>query len=218
AAQVNILTLNDDDNPADAKGKVDILDNSANTYPDLDPHLVYGHITGLGMGKDVTIGPDLQPGGITFANMQEVNINLGNVQKNASTINTNTGVVDPKLGLLAYTGKLALDTGASKGTVNLISLGGHTSVTSHGGSSDIYLDDQVAHTLQRDQGLLTIATDVPQAVVEDLADGSPKGISFGVGTLGTTQIQILATGGTFGLSFNGGAAPPRPLASHIPRG
>ena len=135
--------------------------------------------------------------------MQEVNINLGTGAQNTFAIDTNSGKVDPKLGPLSYTGKLALDTGASTATVNLISLGGHTSVTSHGGSANIVLDDTVKHTLQQDQGLLTIGTDVPQAVVDDLADGSPKGISFGVGTLGTTQLQILATGGTYQLSFNG---------------
>src|SRR5262249_28940796 len=120
-------------------------------------------------------------------------------------------------GLIAYTGKLALDTGASKGTVNLVSLGGHTTVSSHGGSSDIYVDDQLAHTLQHDQGLLTIATDVPQAGGEELSDRSPKGISFGVGTLGTTQIQILATGGTYQLSFNGGT-PTGDLAYNLAGG
>src|SRR5262249_25104055 len=175
-------------NPANASGSLTVLDNSANTYPDLDPNLVYGRILGLGMGADKTIGPDLQPGGITFANMQEVNINLGTGKNNSFTIDTNTGKVDPQLGELAYQGKLPLDDGATTANASLISLGGHTTVSSHGGSANIVLDDNAKHTLQHDQGLLTVATDVPQAVVDDIADGSPAGISFGVGTLGTTQI------------------------------
>src|SRR5262249_5228689 len=110
AAQVNILTVNDGDNPANASGTLDILNNplisGKNKYPDLDPTLVYGHITGLGMpANDPTTGPDLQPTGITFANMQEVNVNLGTGVHNTFTINTNTGVIDQKLGLIAYTGK-----------------------------------------------------------------------------------------------------------------
>ena len=115
----------------------------------------------------------------------------------------------PKMAMEAPPEKLAfvamLNTGNGNATVNLISLGGHTSVNSTGGSDTITLDDNLAHTLQHDQGLLTVGSDIPQAVVTDLADGSPAGVSLGVGTLGTIQLEILAAGGTFGLSFNGGS-------------
>ena len=87
----------------------------------------------------------------------------------------------------------------------MLSIGGHTYLDSFNGSDTVKVSNAV-QTLQSMRGLLTVAADVPQAVMTELSQGSPGGVSLGVGTLGTVQLQILASGGTFGLSFNGGAA------------
>src|SRR5262249_30544084 len=107
---------------------------------------------------------------------------------------------------ITYSGKATLNLGGGNATISLKSLGGHTSINSTNGSDTINIDDQAAHTLAHDQGLLTVASDIPQATVSDLADGSPAGISFGVSTLGTIQMQILASGSRFEVSLSGGAA------------
>src|SRR5204863_465184 len=106
-----------------------------------------------------------------------------------------------------YTGQLIVNGGAGKDTINVLSLGGHTYINTKGGDDAVNVSDRVK-TLQSMQGLLTIAGDVPQAVVTPLAHGSPAGISQGQATDGTQQFLIEATGGTFRFNFKGDTTAP----------
>ena len=175
ATQVDTLNLSDADDPANTTG---MITNS--------------RITGLGMGGDTTIGGIAQLGGIGFSNLEEIGINLGN-GTNHFTIDTNDDV---------YTGQLIVNGGSGKDTIDVLSLGGHTYINTKGGDDVVNVSDRVK-TLQSMQSLLTIAGDVPQAVVTALAHGSPAGISQGQATDGTQQLLIEATGGTFKLGFKG---------------
>jgi hypothetical protein len=175
ATQVDTLNLSNADDPADTTGMI-----------------TGSRITGLGMGGDVMIGPNLQLGGISFSNLEEVGINLGN-GNNHFVIDTNNG---------GFTGQLIVNGGAGVDTIDVLSLGGHTYINTKGGNDTVNVSDQVK-TLQSMQGLLTVSGDVPQAVVTPLAHGSPAGISEGQSTTGTQQLLIEATGGDFKLGFKG---------------
>src|SRR5204863_1543066 len=99
ATQVDTLNLSDADDPANTTGM--ITDT---------------RITGLGMADHALIGGVNQLGGITFSNLEEIGINLGN-GTNTFTIDTNDDV---------YTGQLFVNGGFGKDTINVLSLGGHT--------------------------------------------------------------------------------------------
>src|SRR5262249_32024663 len=99
AAQVDILTLLDDDNPANSVGT-----------------LTNCRSTGLGMGSGgdaiMIVGHGPFNNGITFSDLEEVNITLGK-GTNAFTIDTNnlSGV---------FTGQVTLNAGAGQSLVNVL--------------------------------------------------------------------------------------------------
>ena len=71
--QVDFLMVFDNDSVADDTGAMFLAD----VDPDPDRELLRGRLTGLGMGPDVVIGGQLQPGGITFGDMEVVRVDLG---------------------------------------------------------------------------------------------------------------------------------------------
>lgn len=147
----------------------------------------FGRITGLGMGGDRTIGGRLQPGGVSFQELEEVEINLGTGANHFTIDDTHAGAT-------------TLNTGMGNDLVDIRQVSGHTFVNTGAGSDTVNVHNQ-AHSLNDLRGLLTVSGDIPQASVVNLANGSPA-----IGTLVTAvdaiqRLTVDATGGTFTLVF-----------------
>ncbi len=163
--------------------------DDVNLYGDPGKPLDRFRITGLGMAGDRQIGGFTQPGGIILEEMEEIEVNLG-PGNNRFTID-DTPVAH-----------LTLNTGGGDDEVRVKAVSGHTIVNLGAGDDTITVanDDQ---SLQDLLGLLTVTGDVPQALVETLAKGSP---AEGPSVNAVDEIQRLAieaTGGSFVLSLDG---------------
>ncbi|MEX2149864.1 MAG: LEPR-XLL domain-containing protein [Steroidobacteraceae bacterium] len=147
----------------------------------------FGRITGLGMGGDRTIGGSLQPGGVSFQELEEVEINLGTGANHFTIDDTHAGAT-------------TLNTGMGNDLVDVRKVSGHTFVNTGAGSDTVNVHNQV-QSLSDLRGLLTVSGDIPQASVVNLANGSPA-----IGTLVTAvdaiqRLTVDATGGTFTLTL-----------------
>jgi len=72
AEQVDYLFVYDQDSVADDTGAL-----TSQIFGEGDDAVLKGRITGLGMGPDATIGGTTQPGGITYGDLEAVQVNLG---------------------------------------------------------------------------------------------------------------------------------------------
>jgi Ca2+-binding RTX toxin-like protein len=154
-------------------------------------------ITGLGMGgnganfaRSIGTGLDArpEPGGITFQQMEDLEIDLGSGNDHFTVVNTPAGT------------KTNIDAGAGNDLVDVKSISDHTFVNLGAGADTINVSND-AHTLAGLTGLLTVSGDVPQATVVALAKGSPAQGSLIAPVNAIQQITVDATGGTFTLSL-----------------
>jgi Ca2+-binding RTX toxin-like protein len=77
--RIDILTVNDDDSPADANGVLTTVDlGDFRSMQELLPDVPEpGRIAGLGMGPDTRIARADRPGGISFGRLEGLVVNLG---------------------------------------------------------------------------------------------------------------------------------------------
>jgi len=85
--------------------------------------------------------------------------------------------------------------------VNKIS--GHTSINLGQGTDTLNID-QVTKTLAANYGLLTVSGDIPQAVVTNLVNGSPRQGTAVDPVNSMQRIDVQATGGTYFLTVSSG--------------
>ena len=180
----------------DESQQVDTL----NVYDTADPNNVNGTLTentltGLGMGGNTVVGGVAMPGGITYSELESVNINLGNGNDTftiASTSQASTSLV----------------TGAGNDTVNVQTISGHTSVSTGAGDDTVTVGN--AGDVSRIAGLLTVDTGTGNDTlkVDDSADpndttGTLTGSTLtgiGMPTVAEEQtITVAAAAGTYEL-------------------
>ena len=118
-------------------------------------------IQGFGMGADRIIaegtdGAALEPGGITFKDVEDLTITLGAGNDMFTVATTPPGT------------KVVLDTGAGNDVVYVDSISGHTAFDLGQGVDTLNVSHD-AQTLASLYGLLTLSGDTPEAVVTNLA-------------------------------------------------
>ena len=149
----------------------------------------FGRLTGLGMGGDRLIGGITQPGGVSFQELEEVEINLGT--------GANRFVIDD-----THAGATTLNTGAGNDEVNIRRISGHTFVNTGAGTDTVNVHN-TGQSLVDLHGLLTVSGDIPQAGVVNLANGSPAIGSLVKAVDAIQRLTVDATGGTFTLALGG---------------
>ncbi|MGP0628314.1 LEPR-XLL domain-containing protein [Nitrospina sp. 32_T5] len=185
ATQTDLLFFKDTDNPTNFQESAFA---SGQLFFDDSFDFVGHRITGLGMGGDRNIGGALQPGGVTFQQLEEVEIVLGSGNNQFTIEDTHAGAT-------------TLKTGDGADVVNVKSINGHTFVNT-GEDSDTVNVTNDGQTLEDLLGLLTLSGDIPQAETVHFANGSPaQGSVPAVDAI--QHLNIDATGGTFTLSLGG---------------
>ena len=145
-------------------------------------------ITGFGQGADRLIGGAPQPGGVTFEEVETLELTLGSGNTRFTVETTPAGTLT------------RIDTGPGSDAVAIKRLQGHTFVDL-GADSDTLTVHDGAQSVAQLLGLLTVSGDVPQADVLTLAKGSP---SEGTSVASVDEIQrvtIDATAGEFTLTY-----------------
>ncbi len=162
------------------------------------PPLDQFRIQGFGMGADRIIaegtdGAALEPGGITFKDIEDLQMTLGAGNDKFTIDTTPPGT------------KLTLDTGAGDDVVYVNSISGHTAVDLGQGVDTLNVD-QATQTLAQLYGLLTVSGDVPEAVVTNLVNGSPRQGTAVDPVNAEQRIDVHATGGTYTLTVSNGTS------------
>ena len=152
-------------------------------------------LTGFGMGLDRAIGTGdsqvMEPGGITFTDIEDMQLTLGAGNNKLTIDNTPPGT------------KVNIDMGAGDDVVNVNAISGHTSIDLGAGNDTVNVTP-IAETLMTLYGLLTIAGDIPQAVVTDLTNGSPQQGTNTDAVNAQQRIVVDATGGSYTLTVSDG--------------
>ncbi len=184
---IDFLIVNDTDNPASHDdparnpnpfGKGEMFTDGAGKH----------RLIGFGMGGDREIAGVTEPGGITYEEMEDFELNLGSGNNHLLVKNTQSGVT-------------TVTAGAGNDTVEIWKIGGHTFVNLGAGTDSIRVSN-TSNTLADLNGLLTVSGDVPQVRVTTLANGSPvDGATPAADEI--QRVTVDATGGTFRLRLNG---------------
>jgi len=219
-AATNLLYLYDTDNPANA---AQTPFGAGRLFFDANPFgppnaagvvlpLNQFRITGLGMGPNRCIGGpanDLvsgdeaaacngpvganEPGGVTFKNVQDLQVNLGPGGNHFTIQDTPAGTMTE------------LNTGVGDDVVDVLHMSGHTFVNTGAGNDTVNVHDS-GNTLAGVSGLLTVSGDSPQATMLDLVDGSPAQGTAVDAVNAMQRLTVDATSGSFTISY-----APQPL-------
>jgi Ca2+-binding RTX toxin-like protein len=145
-------------------------------------------ITGFGMGGDRNIGGAPQPGGITFEEIDDLRIDLGQGSNQFTIEDT-------------HVGKTTVNTGRGNDAVYVKTISGHTFVNLGAGNDEITVTSN-ASKLDQILGLLTVSGDTPRADVLTLAKGSAANVAAAINAVNEIQqVTIDATDGTYTLSL-----------------
>jgi Ca2+-binding RTX toxin-like protein len=122
--------------------------DTLNVYDTADPNNVNGTLTentltGLGMGGNTVVGGVAMPGGITYSELESVNIALGNGNDTFTIAGTSQA-------------STSLVTGTGNDNINVQTISGHTSVSTGAGNDTVTVGN--AGNVARIAGLLTIDT------------------------------------------------------------
>ena len=155
-------------------------------------------IQGFGMGLDRTIaqgtdGAALEPGGITFKDVEDLQLTLGPGNDKFTVDNTPPGA------------KVTIDAGDGNDVVYVNKISGHTAVDLGQGTDTLNVD-QATQTLAQLYGLLTVSGDIPQAVVTNLVNGSPAQGTVVDAVNAQQRIDVQATGGNYRLTVSDGSS------------
>ena len=155
-------------------------------------------IQGFGMGSDRVIaegtsGEALQPGGVTFKDIENLQLNLGPGNNIFTIDNTPPGA------------HVTVNTGDGNDKVYVNAISGYTAVNLGGGQDELNVDQQT-QTLAALYGLLTVSGDIPQAVVTNLVNGSPRQGTAVDPVNAIQRIVVEATGGVYSLTVSDGSA------------
>src|SRR5581483_11250467 len=107
STQVDTINFDDSNSPADQVGTV-----------------TEDSITGFGMGGDTVIANEQIPGGITYSNIEQVNVLLGSGDNDITLQSTGSG-------------RTSVTTGDGNNTINVESTGGPTSITTGKGNDTV---------------------------------------------------------------------------------
>ncbi|MDG1365231.1 MAG: FlgD immunoglobulin-like domain containing protein [Akkermansiaceae bacterium] len=187
-AQVDSLIVDNTDSPAFDTGV-----------------LTETRLTGLGMGSDTRIGTKTLQGGITYLNLESLDIGLGVGKDNFTIESTHSGTTK------VSTGDTLLD-GVEDDVINIETLLGHTFIDTGSGDDRINVGT-ARHLLDENGGLLTLIGNggTDELVVDDSSDSTDNTGALMQTTLtgldmpGVAEVQIvtvLAKGGDYQLSYS----------------
>ena len=207
--QSNLLFLYDTDNPGSfddaayhalhpgqdnpfAAGRL-FYDTSLFGPPD-ENGIVYPlnqfRIVGFGMALDRIIGnpfvptPTVEPGGITYLGLQNIELNLGAGNNHVTIDSTSPGTLTK------------INTGAGADVVDVTKIQAHT-IVNLGAGNDIINIHNAGQKLSDILGLLTVSGDSPQANVLHFANGSRNRARRSIRLHAIQRLTIDLTGGTF---------------------
>jgi Ca2+-binding RTX toxin-like protein len=167
-------------------------------------------LTGLGMGPDTRIGTKTLQGGITYLNLESLNIELGYGKDNFTIESTHSGTTKVR------TGDTLLD-GVEDDIINIETLLGHTFIDTGSGDDRINVGT-ARQLLDENGGLLTLIGNggTDELVVDDSSDTTDNTGTLMQTTLtgldmpGVAEVQIvtvLAKGGDYQLSYSDSDGP-----------
>ena len=178
--ETDILTVNDTDSVVSGINRAEL--------PAGKLTVTAGQLTGLGMSGDQVIGGRTEAGGIRYAGLEEVIVNLGSGD-NLVTVND------------THAGATTINAGSGEDVIRVISISGHTFINGGNDADEITVSDNDG-LLDSLGGLLTVTGDVPAVDVVTLAKGSEADDSAKVDAVNEIQkFTVNATGGTFTLSY-----------------
>ncbi|MCH2612374.1 MAG: hypothetical protein MK006_15020, partial [Pirellulales bacterium] len=162
--------------------------------------LTENHLTGLGMGSDVSIGDRIVAGGIQYTNMEVIDLNLGTGDDDLTVETTHSGLT-------------LIDSNDGNANLTIKSILGHTEVDASTGTDVITIthDDTVdliasLLTIDDSDGDLTINIDDSESqaqTTDELLNLSGDSISgLQMSTVAEVQeISVQAIGGTYTLTL-----------------
>ncbi|MDX6411834.1 MAG: mucin9, partial [Gaiellaceae bacterium] len=182
--------------------QVDTLNvfNGNSPAPDVG-FLTDSTLTGLGMGISSVIAGRIIPGGITYANLEAVNVNLGYGDNTFTVLST-------------HAGSTTITSGKGKDTINVVTISGHTTIETGKGNDTINvtnagLVDQIAGLLTLDGGADADTVNVNDGADQNPNTGTLSGTTLtGLGMPTVSEVQRLfvqAIGGSYKLSIGGTA-------------
>ncbi len=178
STQVDTLTVDDHNDPSNGVGT-----------------LTESSITGFGMGGPTVVAGQTIPGGITYSNIESVNLELGKGDNLLTVANTSDGSTN-------------VTSGNGDNTIDVQSIVGQTSITTGTGADTINVDN--SRSVLQLGGLLTIDTgggndtvNVDDSGVTVATDGTLTGSTLtGLAPLTVAEEQTIvvqAAGGTYTL-------------------
>ncbi|MDE0810591.1 MAG: hypothetical protein OSB69_14905, partial [Alphaproteobacteria bacterium] len=194
-----------------------IVDNTDS--PALDTGvLTETRLTGLGMGPDTRIGTRTLQGGITYLNLESLDIGLGFGRDTFTIESTHAGTTTVRTGDTLLTGEV-------DDVINIETLLGHTFIDTGSGDDRINVGT-ARHLLDENGGLLTIVgnSGTDELVVDDSSDATDNAGTLTQTTLtgldmpGVAEAQIvkvLAASGNSQLSYTDSGGVVKSVAFHL---
>ena len=194
-----------------------IVDNTDS--PALDTGvLTETRLSGLGMGPDTRIGTRTLQGGITYLNLESLDIGLGFGRDTFTIESTHAGTTTVRTGDTLLTGEV-------DDVINIETLLGHTFIDTGSGDDRINVGT-ARHLLDENGGLLTIVgnSGTDELVVDDSSDATDNTGTLTQTTLtgldmpGVAEVQIvkvLAASGNSQLSYTDSGGVVKSVAFHL---